>query len=412
MSLFPSFDNRTLLLCELLLAVAFAIAFFAIRRAHSELQGVGSIAYGFLLGIPGLTLLLSQGIISPFAAVIAANSLIFISFILFCSGVLALLGSNRTLVLFWLSSLLALCFIAYFSQIHDVIVPRLIAISFNLAFMRSLMALELFRLAKGRNMVRHFASFMTLFAILSLGWGVIALIHGAPRDLMQSEHVQTFTLLVTIFSSCVTGLFSLSICHDQVLSLVRAESQLDPISGTLNRRGIEHKLDIELKRLERGGRPLSIALIDIDYFKTINDTEGHAAGDSALRDVATAISAKLRAYDIFGRFGGDEFLLVLPETSSAGAIVVAERIGDAVRAFSSIRNGPALTISIGVSEAIPGDYSTSLLARADKALYQAKNAGRNCTRTVLYNTGNPTESPSQHLINALLPSTQPDLIES
>ncbi len=412
MSIFPSFDNRTLLSCELLLALAFAIAFVAIRRAHPTLRGAGHIAQGFLLGIPGLVLLLSQGAISPLASVIAANALIFISLILFCSGVLALLGSNRSLVPFWLSSLLSVCAIAYFSEVQNAIVPRLIVISFNVAFVRSLIALELFRLARGRNMVRLFASFMTLFAILSLGWGVGALIHGAPRDLMQSEHVQTFTLLVTIFASCVTGLFSLSICHDQVLSLVRAESQLDPLSGTLNRRAIEHKLDIELKRIERGGQPLSVALIDIDYFKTINDTEGHAAGDSALRDVATAISAKLRAYDIFGRFGGDEFLLVLPQTSSAGAIVVAERIGDAVRSFSSIRNGPALTISIGVSEAIPGDYSTSLLARADKALYQAKNAGRNCTRTVLHNTENPIDFPSQQVINALLPSTQPDLMES
>jgi diguanylate cyclase (GGDEF)-like protein len=261
-------------------------------------------------------------------------------------------------------------------------------------------------------MVRIFASSMTFFAIVSFGWAVVALIHGAPRDLMQREHVQTFSLVMTILSSCLTGLFSLSICHDQVLSLVRAESQLDPLSGTLNRRGIEYKLDIELKRIERGGRPLSIALIDIDYFKTINDTEGHAAGDTALRDVAAAISAKLRAYDIFGRFGGDEFLLVLPQTSCAGAAIVAERIGDAVRSFSSIRNGPALTISIGVTQAIPGDYSTSLLARADKALYQAKNAGRNCTRTVLYGTENDIGSTSQPLINALLPSTQPDLIGS
>jgi diguanylate cyclase (GGDEF)-like protein len=412
MSIFPSFDNRTLLSCELLLAVAFAIAFLAIRRAHPDLRGVGSIASGFLLGIPGLVLLLSQGTVHPLFSVVVANSLIFISFILFCDGILTLLGSNRASVPFWLSTLFSVTVIFYFTQVHDAIVPRLIVISFNLVFIRSLLAVELFRLAKGRNMVRIFASSMTFFAIVSLGWAVVALIQGAPRDLMQREHVQTFSLVMTIFSSCLTGLFSLSICHDQVLSLVRAESQLDPLSGTLNRRGIEYKLDIELKRIERGGPPLSIALIDIDYFKTINDTEGHAAGDNALRDVATAISAKLRAYDIFGRFGGDEFLLLLPQTSCVGAAIVAERIGDAVRSFSSIRNGPALTISVGVSEAILGDYSTSLLARADKALYQAKNAGRNCTRAVLHNTDNAHDSASQQLINALLPSNEPDLIVS
>ena len=412
MSIFPSFDNRTLLSCELLLAVSFAITFLAIRRAYPDLRGVSSIASGFLLGIPGLILLLSQGTLRPLASVVAANTLIFISFILFCSGILALLGSTRSAIPFWISTTLTIAVISYFSQVHDLIVPRLIVISFNVAFMRSLMALELFRLVKGRNMVRLFASCMTFFAILSLAWGVAALIHDVPRDLMQHDHVQTFTLIITILSTCLTGLFSLSICHDQVLNLVRAESLLDPLSGTLNRRGIESKLDIELKRIERGGRPLSIALIDIDYFKTINDTEGHAAGDTALRDVASAISAKLRAYDIFGRFGGDEFLLVLPQTACTGASIVAERIGDAVRSFSANRNGPALTISVGVTEAILGDYATSLLARADKALYQAKNAGRNCTRTVLYNTDDATSPISQPLINILLHPTTPDPIKS
>jgi len=412
MSLFPSFDNRTLLLCEVLLAAAFAIVFLTIRRTYPDLRGVGSIASGFLLGIPGLVLYLSQGEINSAFSVVLANSLIFVSFLLFCGGVLGLLGSKRSLLPLWISSLFSIGLIAFFSQLHDAIVLRLIVISFNVALVRSFMALELFRLAKGQNVVRLFASCMAFFAFVSLGWGLFALIHGAPHDLMQSNHVQTFTLVVTIFSSCITGLCSLSICHDQALSLVRAESQLDPLSGTLNRRGIECKLDIELKRIERGGQPLSIALIDIDYFKTINDTEGHAAGDTALREVAAAISAKLRAYDVFGRFGGDEFLLVLPQTSCAGATIVAERIGDAVRSFSSVRNGPALTISIGVSEAIPGDYSTSLLARDDKALYQAKNAGRNCTRVILHNTENPIDSASEPLINALLQSTQPDLIES
>lgn len=149
MSIFPSFDNRTLLSCELLLALAFAIAFVAIRRAHPILRGAGPIAQGFLLGIPGLVLLLSQGAISPLASVIAANALIFISLILFCSGVLALLGSKRSLVPFWLSSLLSVCAIAYFSEVQNAIVPRLIVISFNVAFVRSLIALELFRLARG-----------------------------------------------------------------------------------------------------------------------------------------------------------------------------------------------------------------------------------------------------------------------
>ncbi len=410
MTLFPSFDNRTLLTCQLLLAAAFSIAFVAIHRLHPNMRGVRSIACGFLLGIPGLILLLSRGFLNSVFSVVLANSFIFLSLVLFCRGILSLIGSSRKIFPIWFSSLVSIALIVYYSQIQDDIVPRLIIISFNVALIRGLLALELFRLADGRSIIRLFAYCITFFAILSFGWGVIALFHGAPSDLMQRDHVQTFTLLLTIFSSCLTGLFTLTICHNYVLALVREESQLDPLSGALNRRGIEHKLDIELKRLGRGGRPLCIALIDIDYFKTINDTEGHAAGDNALRDVATAISARLRAYDLFGRFGGDEFLLVLPQTSSTGALVVAQRIADAVRSLPSVRGGPNLTISIGLSEAVTGDYSTPLLARADKALYEAKHAGRNCIRTVLHDP--EADSGGQPLIDMLLSPSEPTLLKS
>jgi diguanylate cyclase (GGDEF)-like protein len=412
MSLFLAFDNQTLLACQLLMAAAFFITFAAIRHIYSDLKGVGSIAAGFLLGIPGLFLLFSQGAINPLLSVVVANLLTFASFVLFCRGILTLVDSKRSLLPLWISSAISLLFIYYFCRIHDSIVIRLVVISFNLSLIRILISVEISRHAAGRTVFRLFAGSMFFFALVSASWGLIALFHGVPRDLMQSAHVQTFTLLVTIFSSCLTGLFSLSLCHEQVLTRVRAESEFDALSGTLNRRGIEQKLEIELKRLERTDHPLSIALIDIDYFKTINDTAGHAAGDKAIRDVVNTISAKLRAYDILGRFGGDEFLLVLPQTSSVGANVVAERISDAVRAFSSARTGPSLTVSIGLSQAILGDYSTSLLARADKALYQAKHAGRNCTRTILHDSNPMTTGAPQPLIDILLPPAKPNLLQS
>jgi len=411
MSLFPSFDNRTLLSCQLLLALAFSVAFFGIRRAHADMRGVGSIAYGFLIGVPGVLLLLTQGIFHPILSVITANFLITLSLICFCNGVLSLIGSIRSILPIWISSLLSIVLIAYFTLVHDDIVARIIVISLNVALIRALMALELFRMAAGRPIMRLFAFCMTFFAILTFGWVVIAMFHGAPKDLMQQDHVQTFILTLTILSSCLTGLFSLTICHDQALTLVRAESQFDPLAGTLNRRGIEHKLEIELKRNERANHPLSVALIDIDYFKAINDTAGHAAGDTALRTVATAISAQLRAYDLLGRFGGDEFLLILPHTPATGAKIVAERIGAAVRSFSGTNDGPAITLSIGLSEAVPGDYSTSLLSRADKALYQAKREGRNCTRTVLIDS-EIEDNSSQPLIEMFMSSTEPTLIQS
>ena len=407
MSFLLWFDNRTLLSCQLLLSVAFSIAFFGVRRGLPNLRGVGALGYSFLLSIPGLTLLLAQGSAIPsFFSVVIANLLLVFSFLLFYRGILHLLGSERSIAPVWIASLITVAIVFYYSQVHDQIVPRLIAISFNITLVRALVAIELFRNAAGRVMIRLFAISISIYALLSLTWGIVAIFHTVPLDLMQQNHIQTSTLLLTIFSSCLTGLFSLSICHEQILHMVRTESQIDSLSGVLNRRGIELKLAIELKRIERSSQHLSVALIDVDNFKAINDSAGHAAGDNALRRAVTAISAQLRAYDLLGRYGGDEFLLILPQTSCSHAHTVAERVGQAVRSFSSSSDTPSLTISIGLTGAVPGEQPLSLLARADQALYQAKHAGRNCTRTVLHQQESIAEAPSPTMTDLLLPSPE------
>ena len=117
-------------------------------------------------------------------------------------------------------------------------------------------------------------------------------------------------------------------------------------------------------------------LIDIDNFKTFNDTAGHAAGDEALRLVSRAIQEQLRAYDTFGRFGGDELLLLLPGTEGTDAIGVAERIRDAIGKIPPVHGKLPITLSIGIAEAEPHDTTRTLLARADAALYHVKRSGR------------------------------------
>jgi diguanylate cyclase (GGDEF)-like protein len=411
MSLISSFDNRTLLSCQMLLAVVFGITFLIIRRANRELRGAGSVASCFLLSIPGIFLLLARPTLPSIASVVIANSLLLISLILVYRGVLRFLGSLRSLAPIYVGTLFTVILVFYFSQIREHIAPRIIALSFTIATIRLLLARELFLHAAGRLTARLFGFSMAFFAFLSFGWGILSLLHGPPADYLQRGVVLTYFLAFSILSTCFTGLFFLSLCHDQILALARAESEIDLLSGTLNRRGIEQRLAIELKRVERSGQMLSAALIDIDYFKAINDNSGHAAGDTALREVVTAISAQLRAYDYLGRYGGDEFLLVLPQTSNADALIVAERVSQAVRSFFASKKGPSITISIGLSAAIPGEQSVSLLGRADQALYEAKHAGRDCTRAVLHRLDIATDESPTPLIDILVPVVKPGLIQ-
>src|ERR1700756_2393417 len=133
MSWFSTFDNQTLLACQLFLAAAFSIAFLGIRQSHPDLKGIGSIAYGFLFGIPGVMLILAQGSVTPLISVVFANLLICFTILCFSHGILTLLGSKRSQVPFWISSAASIALLFYFTEIHNSIVPRLIVISFNIA---------------------------------------------------------------------------------------------------------------------------------------------------------------------------------------------------------------------------------------------------------------------------------------
>src|SRR5712692_2772137 len=152
----------------------------------------------------------------------------------------------------------------------------------------------------------------------------------------------------------------------------------------------EREAAVEIARAVRTGTPLALALVDIDHFKAVNDTYGHLVGDKALRAVTDALRSQLRVYDLAGRFGGEEFVVLLPQASEMDAINVAERLRAHIAAMSipvqdDNESGPSvtLTISVGVA-ALHGESRelTDMLAAADSALYYAKETGRNKTHSI------------------------------
>jgi diguanylate cyclase (GGDEF)-like protein len=153
----------------------------------------------------------------------------------------------------------------------------------------------------------------------------------------------------------------------------------DDLTGLYNRRFLLEFLRRETARTQRSGGIFSVCLIDIDHLKSINDSFGHAAGDAALTRFGAIAAAGMRSADILGRLGGEEFLVVLPDTDIQGAVENAERIRRAVEAsnFPGLPAGRQLTVTAGVVRSIPGESSEALLARADRALYEGKAAGRN-----------------------------------
>jgi two-component system cell cycle response regulator len=153
----------------------------------------------------------------------------------------------------------------------------------------------------------------------------------------------------------------------------------DGLTNVANRKQLDTVLAEELPRAQRQGRLLSLLMIDIDHFKSINDTYGHPTGDSVLRGVASMLSKRLRSTDKLARYGGEEFCLVLPETSLSSAVRIAEELRDMVaqQTFAAEGREIRVTVSIGVAAATPVMTVEQLYKAADDMLYKAKNSGRN-----------------------------------
>ena len=165
----------------------------------------------------------------------------------------------------------------------------------------------------------------------------------------------------------------------EALALNRELATRDALTGLLNRRAMVELLAREHPRIERGQGPLSVALLDIDFFKRINDELGHGTGDEVLRRFASVIKSQLRAADALARWGGEEFLLLMPGTGADDARVVIDRLRGAITdgGFDAIAPHLKVSFSAGVAEVREGESQDGAIDRADRALYRAKQAGRN-----------------------------------
>jgi diguanylate cyclase len=165
-----------------------------------------------------------------------------------------------------------------------------------------------------------------------------------------------------------------------------AELRTDPLTGASNRRAFDDSLDGLVKQFTRYGVPVSIAMLDIDFFKRVNDQYGHMQGDMVLRELSELLRGSLRECDMVARYGGEEFAIVMPHTELYPAVKLCERLR------ASIEDNMTITVSFGVAELIVGDTPATAVQRADAALYQAKVHGRNRVYVHEGSSGRITES--------------------
>ena len=206
--------------------------------------------------------------------------------------------------------------------------------------------------------------------------GVITLGLAPDRSLMAKSDQE---LLLSVGSMIGTA-----IENSQLYQHLKRISDTDPITGLYNHRFILKRLNAELRRASRYGHSLSVLMLDVDRFKTLNDTFGHPFGDNALKKIATATVAACRDTDFVGRYGGDEFLVVLPETQAESAVTVSDRVRGHIQNLSLLPQADRSKGPIGVTASLglavypgSGKTGTDLIIAADKNLYMSKRAGGN-----------------------------------
>jgi two-component system, cell cycle response regulator len=204
----------------------------------------------------------------------------------------------------------------------------------------------------------------------------------AEHDVAELERLADTVLeLNSDYAQAQFDLVQVNLKLQQREAQIVASSLTDPLTRVGNRRLLEQALASETSRFERTGEALSAFIADLDHFKRVNDTYGHEAGDNVLAGFGGLLRGSTRATDIVVRFGGEEFVVLMPDTNLEKAASVAERIREALAGCQLEPLTHAVTASFGVAEMVPGEQGSAMLRRADNALYEAKRAGRNRVAT-------------------------------
>lgn len=380
----PQPDVFTIYLAIVAACLALSLVWLVVARTFPTLFAARYWFAGTLAASLGMTLSLWRAAIDPSLPLLAGNGLILLGSGLGWAGVRQFSGKAAPwFVIFAVTagtvSALAVCTLWYDSLALRIVIfsaAQSLLIGWAVFDILDRRAGEItpgFLVAAGACSVLLLLNAVRTVLAVFTSSGEISLLAG---NQMQAALI----FLVAVFGALVCQFGFLLMTMDRLQSEMLQLAGVDDLTGAANRRRLLAACEQECVRSTRSGRPFSVMVIDVDRFKSINDSHGHAVGDDFLKLFAGTALAQLRAQDLFARLGGDEFCVLMPETSGEQAAKTAERLALAVRAAAVSRNGASIgsTVSIGVAQWSPeiGRDPFALLEIADKALYLTKKAGR------------------------------------
>ena len=375
-------DPRTVLLLTGSMGGLMSLVLYSLKRNYpASIEGLGDWSAALLLLFAGGLLVAGRGKLPNLVSISVS------SFLLWSGLYLAYVGTQRFFgakprIAPWMALITGLALVQlWFSLVEPSYHMRLVLSTVVTACLAGVHAWLIFRQGS-ITFARGLAVGVLLFLF---GAQVMRLVtsFSAPFPL-NAEFFDTSALQLTYITSFAFSvlLFSISavlMATDRLRIELEHLANHDSLTNALTRRHMDDACRSELERCRRHGRSMALLIMDLDHFKEVNDTYGHQAGDQALINFVAGVNALLRGPDQLGRFGGEEFVALLPDTSLDEAISVAERIRDACTLAGQ---APACTVSIGVTtNRKDNDSVDTLLARADAALYRAKAAGRNRVET-------------------------------
>ncbi len=374
------FDNRSLAAAAAVATLLCTAARFLLRSMHPAMPGLTQWAWAAALGVPALALYAAHGKVPDWMTVLLPQILLVSGFLLAYGGFRRFLDRPHLGVKLWL--LLGAAFLLPLLGAHltGAQTVRSIAGSLAIATVTALLARALLAWAPpGRTAVRATAGVYGLTSLFFLGRAAAIAASSQPDLVLHSDGFSSVALLWSLGLILATTLGMALMTGERLQDELNHQASRDPLTGALNRRAFALLAPKTLARCQRNGEALAVLVMDLDHFKQINDRHGHAMGDTYLCRFVEIAEQTLRAEDVVCRFGGEEFVALMPGATLSQALAAADRLRAAFAA--QMLAAPDLpfsaTVSIGVGALTPDESIEDLLDRADQALYAAKRNGRN-----------------------------------
>ena len=390
---------------SLMMAASMAVVGWGRRR-----DGLGRWAAALLVNAIGHLLIMLRGLIPDLLSIMVGNLMLSSVFVGMIAAVYQFQGRPVRWPLLLAPPLLVLVFVSVFIDNFPARVSFVGLVIGLQAVWALLAALSHRHATVGRGQWLLVAGLLLEAVVLGVRALVAISTHSEATNILQSSALQTLTFLATFSVVLVSSVGFVFMSRDRADENNRVLAALDPLTGVANRRSLIAALDRDVARAQRMREPMALMMVDIDHFKDVNDQYGHPAGDRVLCSVVNVLRQRVRAQDLVGRYGGEEFMVLLPDTGLVGAEQLARELCKAVEESRCPADGVpgpgiAVTVSIGVfgGRLESGDSWDMLIAAADRALYQAKNNGRNRVEAA---TG--LRRPSAQLAAQANPETLPE----